>query len=363
MENLHKLFNDNILIEKSINAIIKFGIILFVIVWCYFLLAPFLMIGLWGLILAASVYPFFQWLKKVLWGKRIPAAVVVTAVLLALFLVPTILLGDTLIGGLIYIRDGLQTGKQLIPRASENLKNWPLVGNAIYQTWNSGADNFHVLITEHKEQITSFLMDLLKSAGLAGLTFLKFLISIVLSGVFLTVSDSAGKFIEEIVQKLASNRGMDFVKAAIQTIRSVARGILGVAVIQSSLAGISFLIVGVPAAGLWAFAALILCIIQIGITPVLIGVVIWVFMKASTLTAILFLLWSILLAVSDNVLKPLLLGRGSKSPMLVIFLGAIGGFLYSGLIGLFTGAVILSLGYELFLIWLRELKAEPVIEP
>lgn len=208
-----------------------------------------------------------------------------------------------------------------------------------------------------------FLVEILRSAGLAGITFLKFLISIIVSGVFLSISDSGGKFIEEIVQKLASKRGMNFVKAAIQTTRSVARGILGVAVIQSSLAGISFLIVGVPAAGLWAFVALILGIIQIGITPVLIGVVIWVFMKASTLTAVLFLLWSILLGVSDNVLKPLLLGRGSKSPMLVIFLGAIGGFIYSGLIGLFTGAVILSLGYELFLIWLRELKQEPVIEP
>jgi predicted PurR-regulated permease PerM len=363
MENMHKVFNDNVLIEKSINAMIKFGIVLFIIVWCYFLLQPFLMIVLWGLILAASVYPLFQWLKKILGGRRNLAAIIVAFILLAVFLVPTILLGDTLFSGINYIRDGLQNGKQLIPPASEDLKSWPLIGNAIYQAWNSAATNLHSLITENKDQIMKFLVEILRSAGLAGITFLKFLISIIVSGVFLSISDSGGKFIEEIVQKLASKRGMNFVKAAIQTTRSVARGILGVAVIQSSLAGISFLIVGVPAAGLWAFVALILGIIQIGITPVLIGVVIWVFMKASTLTAVLFLLWSILLGVSDNVLKPLLLGRGSKSPMLVIFLGAIGGFIYSGLIGLFTGAVILSLGYELFLIWLRELKQEPVIEP
>jgi predicted PurR-regulated permease PerM len=356
MEKVKTIFDDNETIEKGINALVKFGIILFIGVWCYFLLSPFLMIALWGLILAASVYPFYHWLKRIFGGRSTPAAAVVTVLLLAIFLIPTILLGDTLYSGITYIRESIEGGKTLIPPASESIKGWPVIGNTVYQLWNSAAGNLQAFAMEHKEQLSKILVEVLRQAGTAGLSFIKFLASIVLSGVFMAVSDQGGNLINEVVNKVASKRGAEFVKAAVITTRSVARGILGVAVIQSSLAGISFLIVGIPAAGLWAFTGLILCIIQVGITPVLIGVVIYLFMTASTLTAVLFLLWSILLGVSDNVLKPLLMGRGSSSPMLIIFLGAIGGFLYSGIIGLFTGAVVLSLGYNIFMIWLRELK-------
>jgi len=137
------------------------------------------------------------------------------------------------------------------------------------------------------------------------------------------------------------------------TVRSVANGILGVALIQSLLAGISFMVVGVPAAGLWALLCLILSIAQIGTAPILIPVVIYLFYNADTFTAVAFLIWSIPLSLIDNILKPILLGRGVKTPMAIIFIGAIGGLLNSGVIGLFIGAVTLALGYELFLLWLN----------
>ena len=136
------------------------------------------------------------------------------------------------------------------------------------------------------------------------------------------------------------------------TIRSVARGILGVALIQSLLAGLGFLVIGVPAAGLWALLCLLLAVVQIGILPVLIPVLVYVFSTADTLPAVMFLLWSIFVGGLDNVLKPILLGRGVNVPMAVIFVGAIGGFLLSGIIGLFVGSVILVLGYQVFLVWL-----------
>jgi predicted PurR-regulated permease PerM len=81
---------------------------------------------------------------------------------------------------------------------------------------------------------------------------------------------------------------------------------------------------------------------------------IYVFSSADTLTASLFLAWSVFVLLLDNVLKPLLLGRGVDAPILVIFLGAIGGFLSMGIIGLFVGAVVLVLFYTLAKSWVYE---------
>jgi predicted PurR-regulated permease PerM len=137
------------------------------------------------------------------------------------------------------------------------------------------------------------------------------------------------------------------------TIRSVTTGILGVAFIQSVLAGIGFLVVGLPGAGLWAVVFLIAAVLQVGML-VLIPAVVYVFAVSSTTKAVIFLVWCVIVALIDNVLKPILLGRGVAVPIVIVFLGAIGGFVSLGIIGLFVGAIVLSLGYKLFLAWINE---------
>jgi predicted PurR-regulated permease PerM len=118
-------------------------------------------------------------------------------------------------------------------------------------------------------------------------------------------------------------------------------------------AGIGFLVAGIPYAGIWTLLCLILAIIQIGIFPIVLGVLIYIWTTAHTITAILLTVWMIPVGLLDNILKPLMMGKGAPVPMLVIFLGSLGGFIYSGIVGLFTGAVILSLGYRLFDTWLK----------
>jgi predicted PurR-regulated permease PerM len=137
------------------------------------------------------------------------------------------------------------------------------------------------------------------------------------------------------------------------TIRSVTRGVLGVAVIQSLLAGLGFAVVGLPGTGIWALPCLISATVQLGVGPIVIPAVIYVFATGSTLTAVLFLIWSVIVLLLDNILKPLLLGRGVDVPMLVIFLGSIGGMLMMGIVGLFIGAVVLALGYKLLQGWMK----------
>jgi predicted PurR-regulated permease PerM len=138
------------------------------------------------------------------------------------------------------------------------------------------------------------------------------------------------------------------------TVQSVTRGILGVAVIQSLLAGVGMLVVGVPAAGLWALLVLLLAVIQLPPLLVLAPVIVYVFSTSSTVAAVVFAVWSVFVGMSDTFLKPVLMGRGVDVPMLVIFMGAIGGFMLDGIIGLFVGAVVLALGYTLFTAWLQE---------
>jgi predicted PurR-regulated permease PerM len=147
---------------------------------------------------------------------------------------------------------------------------------------------------------------------------------------------------------LVGEQKEDITKLASSTIRSVVQGVLGVAFIQSVLAGIGMLAVGVPAAGLIALLVLIIAIIQLPTILILAPVIVYVFTIADTTPAIIFMIWTILVSLSDNFLKPLLFGRGVNVPMLVILLGAIGGMMTSGIIGLFLGAVILTLGYTVF---------------
>jgi len=144
-----------------------------------------------------------------------------------------------------------------------------------------------------------------------------------------------------------------FLELAGATIRTVSRGVIGVAIIQSLLAGIGFKLAGIPSAGLFAFAVMILSIIQVGAAFVLVPVIIWIWMDKDFTTALLLTVFLGLVGVIDNILKPLVMKRGLTTPALVIFVGVIGGTLAHGIVGLFIGPIILSLAWELTVAWIR----------
>jgi predicted PurR-regulated permease PerM len=189
------------------------------------------------------------------------------------------------------------------------------------------------------------------SAGIGG-TILLFLVAIVLAGYFLATSEANGRFASRIFVRIFSDRGLEFRDLVFSTIRTVATGILGVAVIQTIFASLGFWIVGLPGAGLWALVFLITSVLQVGVIALL-PAVLYGFAAFSTTRAVIFLVWCIVVGLMDNILKPILLGRGAKVPMPVIFLGVLGGFMFmNSIIGLFVGAIILSVGYKLFMAWL-----------
>lgn len=340
-------------INRSLEVIIRVGLVIGLLFWCFLILKPFFLITLWSIILAVAVYPMYNKLKKVLGNRRIIASLIVTLIMLVIIILPIILLGNSLAEGVIYLKNLLTSGNSIVPPPNPAVSEWPVIGPTLYDLWHHASINMTEVAVEYKEQLTSGLAWFLSALTNAGLGLLIFIGSIIISGIMLVFSEQSGKGTTLLAVRLMGEKGEEVVANAEVTVRNVARGILGVAFIQAFLAGIGFLVAGIPGAGFWALIGFILGIVQIGIGPVIIGVLIYAFIKLPTLTAVLLLIYCIIPMVIDNVLKPILLGRNAPAPMLVVFLGAIGGFISMGTIGLFIGAVVLSLGYDLFLVWLK----------
>jgi predicted PurR-regulated permease PerM len=197
-------------------------------------------------------------------------------------------------------------------------------------------------------------MTLIGPLGGFGKGVIMFVVSVIIAGVFLIKAESSAAFVRRLIHRLAGERSEEVIPVVGVTVKNVAKGILGVAFFQFLTAGTVFVLANVPLPGLWAFAVLVFAILQLPAAIVMLPVIIYLFSVSEPLPAILWTIALLVIGLSDNVLKPLLMGKGSSVPMLVIFLGAIGGFIFSGLIGLFTGAIVLSVGYNLMVHWIEE---------
>ena len=350
-------------LKHVVEIIIRVLIIGFLLGWCVIILAPFVSLLLWGLIIAVSVFPFFQALRKKLKGRGGFAAILITLLLLTILIVPTVLLTDSLIDGVVSLRDIYKSGQFIIPAPDERVKDWPAIAKPVADFWTLASQNLQAAVLQFKPEIQKGLGFVLSFLGSAGVGILQMLASIIIAGLLLSFSDQGVDAARSIFVKLDGVKGLYYTNLCGLTIRNTVKGILGVATAQAFLAGAGYFLAGVPAAGLWTIFSLILAIMQVGVGLVLIPAVIYVFYSGTTLTAWLFLGWAIVVMLSDNVLKPILLGRGAPVPMLVVFLGSIGGFIANGFLGLFLGPVVLSLGYTLYLDWVRahtqQLPAEP----
>ena len=344
---------DKAFLTRALEVTIRIGVVLLLAALCFQIVRPFLIPVLWGIIIAVAVFPAYQWLELALNGRPRLAALCISVVLLVILLIPTVMLADTLVDAVRVLAGKLQTGTLEVPPPPASVVTWPLIGEPLDAFWRAASVNLAVALKPVTPQLKALGTWLLAGAAQAGLGILQFLVAIIISGMLLAYTQLVAPTVRTLGHRLAGDQGADYIDVAEATVRSVARGILGVAIIQSLLAGLGFLFAGIPGAGLWAFIALFLSVIQIGVIPVTLPMVIYVFATADTVTAVLFLVWSIFVSTIDNLLKPVLLGRGVKVPMLVIFTGSIGGFIGMGIIGLFTGAVVLALGYKLFLAWLE----------
>ncbi len=337
--------------NQPLEASIQIGLAALLVIGCLLILRPFVPLVMWGIIIAIASYPTFTKFEKVLKGRRTLAAVLWALMLLAILIVPLILLGQSLVEGLKPIVAGVKSGSFVLPPPPASVETWPVIGRWLARTWAAASLNLTDAVMKFAPQIKAAIPGILSASANFGLTLVQFFLAVLLSGVLLANADGAAKATRLLMNRLFGEQGPEFQHLIGATVRSVTFGILGVALIQTALAAIGFLIFGLPGASIWSVAFLAGAVLQMG-GVVLIPAVIYYFAIASTPKAIAFLVWCVIVGVSDNVLKPLLLGRGAAVPVVVVFLGVIGGFIAMGLIGLFVGAIVLAVGYKLFLAWI-----------
>jgi len=340
-------------LKRAVEISIHIGLVVLLVAACFLVLSPFIAMVAWGLTIAIAGYPTYCRLQKLLGGRGGLAAVLFTVLLLTVLIFPIVMLSETLVGGSQAVASRLQNGTLTIPPPPPNVATWPIIGRPLNDLWSLASTNLSAALGRFAPQLKAAASQLLSAAAAVGLGVLQFFISVVVAGLLLSNSSQGARVSRKLAIRLFGTRAEEFETLAGATVRSVTTGILGVAVIQSLFASLGFLVVRLPGAGLWALMFLIAAVLQLG-GPALIPFVIYVFATTGTAKAVAFLIWCILVGLMDNVLKPLLLGRGLPVPILVVFLGAMGGFIAMGIIGLFVGPIILSVGYKLFLAWLDE---------
>ena len=336
-----------------LDLLIRLGIILLLAAWCFDIVRPFIMPVTWGAIIAVAVHPLFSRLVSTLGGRRKTVAVLLTLSALVLLITPTVIIGISTVEGAQSLVVGLDQETIRVPPPPPGVADWPVVGASLYKAWSLASTNLGQALTQLAPQLKAAIGWLLSKGLGTGVAVLQFAFAIVIAGVFLASADTAGGFMRNLATRIAGERGGEMIDLAGATVRSVAQGVLGIAVIQALLAALGLYLAGVPGAGLWTVLVLVLAVAQLPPLLILGPIIFYVFSYASPTVATLFTIWSLVVSMSDGFLKPLLLGRGLDIPMLIILIGAIGGMIASGIVGLFVGAVVLALGYKLFLAWLQ----------
>jgi predicted PurR-regulated permease PerM len=344
---------DQKFLANAMASFIQIGAVLVLLYWCFQIVSPFMSIFVWAVIISVAVYPAHVALTAKVGGRKKTSATIIVLIGLAIIIVPTWYLADSTIGGLQHVAAELEDGAATVPPPNDSVAEWPVIGEQAHEIWSAAATNLEATLNKFEPQLKAAGEKALSMAGSTVSTALQFILSVIIAGVLLMSAES-GKTVARntITSLVGTGRGPEFTELSILTVRSVAKGVLGTALIQALVSAVGLAIAGIPAAGLWAFVVLVLAIIQLPPLLILGPIAIWYFSVAPTVPAVIFLIFAIIVSASDAVLKPMLLGRGVDTPMLVILIGAIGGAIASGIIGLFTGAVILALGYEVFMAWM-----------
>ena len=341
-------------VKRAVEAAIRIGVLFLIVMWALQIIRPFVSLVLWAVILAVAIYPLYAGLAKRMGGRGKLASFLITLALLAVLLVPTWKFFGATIEEAREVAAKAEAGTLRVPPPAEGVRDWPLIGERTYAFWDGASRDLEATLERKQPELASAGKWALSAlAGLAG-TVLQFLVSILIAGVLLSTGAKGKDFSVKFATRLAGQQGDDFVRLSVATIRSVFQGVLGIAVIQAALSAIGFVLIGVPGGMVWALLVMILAVMQLPPILVVGPVMVWAFATQSTTAAVIFLVYGLFVSVSDTFLKPLLLGRGVDVPMLVILLGAIGGMIMSGIIGLFVGAVVLALAYQLMMAWVTD---------
>jgi predicted PurR-regulated permease PerM len=340
--------------SSLMDVLIRAGLILAMVMLCYQIFSPFLTLMVWALILAVTIYPLHQALARKIGGKQGLAATLLVVVGLVLIVAPTAMLMSSLGDSVHQLVNDVQHNALKIPAPRPGVEAWPVVGKQIYDVWSKAHADLPALVQSLQPQIGELAKTALGFVASIGSGVLQFMASFIIAGFIMAFGQSGSRASRAIFERIVGNaRGSEFVSLSTATIRAVALGVIGVALIQAIIVGMALLVAGVPWAGVLAGIVLVLGIAQVPALIVTLPAIgyLWSSGDYSTAAAIAYTVVLFLSGLADNVLKPLMLGRGVDAPMPVILLGALGGMAAAGILGMFVGATLLTLGYQIFMGW------------
>jgi predicted PurR-regulated permease PerM len=352
--------SERTLSHTLLDVLIRAGLITVLVLFCFNIFSPFRDLMLWSLILAITLYPLQERLKGPLGQKEGRIATLIILFSIVILMVPVYLLGISIADSVTQTVALVKSGGFQIPPPSESVANWPVVGKRLSALWLQASTDLPELTATYLPQIKQVILGLLGKLAGVGMGFLTFIFALIIAGIFMAYGENGRRSAVQIASRISGpDRGPKIADLCTATIRAVALGVVGIAFIQMLLVGLGFVIKGVPGAGLLALAVLLLGIMQLPATLVTIPVIVYVFANEGATTAVIvFAIYVFVAGLVDNVLKPLLLGRGVDVPMPVVLIGALGGMVTSGVIGLFIGPVVLAVGYQLFWQWVRDPSQE-----
>jgi len=342
--------------HELLDVLIRTGLIAALVIFCYQIFSPFLQLMLWSMILTITLYPLQVRLKPKLGNKDGRAATLIVVIAIGIILVPIYLLGTSMTHSVQDMLASIKSGDFHIPPPDESVAGWPLVGQRVYDFWLQAAADLTGLAQKFSPRLSEVSLALLaKLAGL-GLGLMIFVIALIIAGIVMANGENGERSALRIASRIfGPDKALQITKLCTATIRAVAQGVVGIAFIQMLLIGVGFVLMGIPGAGLLALAVLLLGIMQLPTTLITLPVIVFVFLtRGASVGTIVFSVYVFVAGLADNVLKPLLLGRGVDVPMPVVLIGALGGMVTGGITGLFIGPVILAVGYQLFWQWVED---------
>ena len=338
-----------------LDVLVRAGLVAILAYVCYRIFFPFLNLLLWSMILAVMLYPLHKWLKRKM-GKDGLAATLVVLLSVAIVLVPVYLLASSLATTAQTAAATVRSGDFAVPPPADSVADWPIVGKRVYAVWSQASTDLKDVTKEYAPQLKKITLGALSKLAAAGAGLLLFIFALILSGVFMAYGDAGYRSAVASAERIfGPGKGQHIADLCTGTIRAVAQGVIGIAFIQMMLVGVAFVLMGIPGAGLLCLAILLLGIMQLPAAILTIPVIILVLSNQGINTAtIIFAIYTFIAGLADNVLKPIMLGRGVDVPMPVVLIGALGGMVTGGVIGLFIGPVVLAVGYELYWQWVRD---------
>lgn len=340
--------------DPAVEAAVRIALLGFLAFVCYQIVRPFLELVVWGAVLAVAVYPVFLKLLPKIGNREGLTATVMVVTTLLLLIVPVYELTISFIDTMQVLNERFEAGTLTVPPPNESVQEWPVIGERLYAAWYAASDNLEAMVMEYRDQFADLSQQAIGIVAGFGGAIGGFILSTIIAGAFLAFASECYKFNVRVLDRLADHRGTHFTDLCVATIRSVAQGVIGVALIQAIASAIGLAIMEVPAYGVWVLAVLVLAVVQLPPIIIMGPIAVYVFSVNETVPATIFLIYAMLVSSSDAFLKPLFLGRGMDIPMPIILFGAIGGVILMGILGLFVGAIVLAIGYTLFMDWLNQ---------